>query len=62
MAAPAIGSHHREVELLLLGAQGLKGFWPFARIEPTAGAAAADALPGKPLRGLFLGRMIGLHP
>ena len=62
VAAPAIGSHHREVKLLLLGVQGLQGFWPFARIKPAAGATAVDALPGKPLGGLLLGRVIGLHP
>jgi hypothetical protein len=43
--APAIGSHHREVELPLGFAQGSKGVLAFARIQAAAGPALADALP-----------------
>jgi hypothetical protein len=43
--APAIGSHHREVELPLGFAQGPKGVFAFAWIQSAAGAALADALP-----------------
>jgi hypothetical protein len=43
--APAIGSHHREVELPLGFAQGTKGVLAFARIQSAARPALADALP-----------------
>jgi hypothetical protein len=43
--APAIGSHHREVELPLGFVKGPKGVLAFARIQSAARAALADALP-----------------
>jgi hypothetical protein len=43
--APAIGTHHLEVLLLLLRAEGIEGLVPFTRVEPAARPATADAAP-----------------
>ena len=45
MAAPAVLPHHREIQLLLVGIEGLDRVAPQGRVKAAAGTAAADALP-----------------